>query len=82
MGRITTPALSRLQLALLGRLKAEPGRVVGFEELASAAGVAGSSIYQRMFDLRRVAADLGYEIDSVYGRGYRLIAWPDEEIPA
>lgn len=82
MGRITTPALSRFQLALLAQLKAEPGRVFSFQELASAVGIAESSVYQRMFDLRRVATDLGYEIESVYGRGYRLVAWPDEEIPA
>lgn len=59
--------------AILNLFRLHPGRFVSGEEISQQLGVSRTAIWKKI----RVLRELGYTIDAVTSRGYRLAAAPD-----
>lgn len=62
---------------ILALFRGEPGQIVSGEKLSEALQVSRTAVWKRIQALR----DLGYLIEAVPSRGYRLLTAPDLMIP-
>lgn len=63
---------------ILGLFRQKPGDFVSGEQISRALGVSRTAVWKKI----RILRDLGYEIEAVTSRGYRLLASPDLLMPA